>query len=128
LCQVTLRTLDIGFELGLWGFIGGWEMVIKDYNIEILKIYNHVHLTILKNLLWTCMESLFAKNEPLNIHSPLHILLRGLIISRSPKTTCTLFFTIILNMNFLHIQVRCTKKFVKVVVTITHTQVVSTSV
>jgi hypothetical protein len=43
---MTLATFDIGFDLGLGGFIGGWHLVVKDYNIENLKINNHVHLII----------------------------------------------------------------------------------
>jgi hypothetical protein len=83
------------------------------------------------HFLKTCYELVWSlylpKMNHSTIHSPLHILLRGLIISGRPKTTCTLFFTIILNMKFLHIQLRCRKKFVKVVVTLTYTQAIVTS-
>lgn len=41
----------------------GEHLIVKNYSIEILEINNHVYLTILKNLLWICMQYLFAKNE-----------------------------------------------------------------
>jgi hypothetical protein len=44
----------------------GEHLLAKDNNIENFKTNNHVHLTNLKNLLWNCMEFLFAKNEPLS--------------------------------------------------------------
>jgi hypothetical protein len=47
---MTSRTFDLGFDQGLEYFIGGWTFVIKDYNNEILKINNHVHLNTFKKL------------------------------------------------------------------------------
>jgi hypothetical protein len=42
----------IGFDLGLRGFIDKIiHLVVKDYNIEILKINNHVNLITFENLL-----------------------------------------------------------------------------
>jgi len=47
---MTLVTFDIGFDLGLGGLINGEYLVVKDYNIEILEINNHVCLTTFKEL------------------------------------------------------------------------------
>lgn len=47
---MTSVTFDIGFELGLRGLINGEYLVVKDYNIEILEINNHVYLTTFKEL------------------------------------------------------------------------------
>jgi hypothetical protein len=47
---MTLVTFDIGFDLGLGGLINGEILVIKDYNIEILEINNHVYLTTFEEL------------------------------------------------------------------------------
>jgi hypothetical protein len=36
---MTSMSFDINFDLGLWGFIGGWTFGNQDnYNNEILKI------------------------------------------------------------------------------------------
>ncbi len=43
-------TFDIGFDLGLGGLINGEYLVVKHYNIEILKIKNYVCFTTFKEL------------------------------------------------------------------------------
>jgi len=60
---MTSRTFDLGFDQSLEYFIGGWTFVIKDYNNEILKINNHVHLTTFKKLVRDLYGGLFVKNE-----------------------------------------------------------------
>jgi hypothetical protein len=47
---MTSVTFDIGFDLGLIGLINGEYLVVKNYNIEILEINNHVYLTTFKEL------------------------------------------------------------------------------
>jgi len=47
---MTSVTFDIGFDLGLGDFINGEYLVVKDYNIEIFEINNHVYLTTFKEL------------------------------------------------------------------------------
>jgi hypothetical protein len=47
---MTSMTFDIGFDLGLGGLINGEYLVVKDYNVEILQINNHVYLTIFEEL------------------------------------------------------------------------------
>jgi len=41
------------------------HLLMKDYNNDILKINNHVHLNIFMNFLRTCKEFKLSKNESL---------------------------------------------------------------
>jgi hypothetical protein len=74
------------------------------------------------------MESLFAKNEPLNHpFTPSHFIERIDNI-RKAQNHLHIIYHHHLEHNFLHIQVICIKKLVKVVVILMHTQVVVTNV
>jgi len=45
---MTSMTFNIGFDLGLRGFISGWAFGNERLKYWILEINNHVHLIIIK--------------------------------------------------------------------------------